>query len=246
MARRGGPALVVSLVLASCGGGAALEQSPVGGLEGVWWLTSILEGDRTHIVEVGANTARQPWLEITDRLEGSAGCNHFLSDGFEFDGRRLHPGQTILTAALCRDPDEQGDDVMFVERVFSSALWGERGIEVEWPEGRSGGVMMWTNGAVRFVFTREDGPPVPTTHAPPFSVGRLDCTPFRVEEERIAGTADAPETILRDRVPSAIRIEPGEPLWWWGYDETDAVVAALAQGDITPIQYQLWTCPSRG
>jgi hypothetical protein len=39
-----------------------------------------------------------------------------------------------------------------------------------------------------------------------------------------------------------VRVEPGDPLLWWGYDAQDNVVVGVALGDIANADYQVFTC----
>lgn len=61
-------------------------------------------------------------------------------------------------------------------------------------------------------------------------------------EQRIGDLGAPPEEILRDMVPAVGEVTPGDPLWWWGRDHTGKIVAAIAQGDIEPVQYQVFSC----
>ncbi len=226
---------------AGCVGREAADGDPAS-VTGMWWLDSLEVGGIDQPIEVGVNTSVQPWVEITDRLSGSLGCNDFWSDGFTLDDWLLVPGEVVQTAALCGGPE--GTDVMSMERIMSGLFSRPPGIEVEYHDnGKSGDAeMIWINGATRLSFIRSYTGPTPTTSPPPSSWGRLDCSPGTVIEVRLGDMGVEPEQILLDAEPEVVRVEAGEPLWWWGLDASGRVVAALAEGDITPVQYQLLTC----
>ncbi len=95
--------------------------------------------------------------------------------------------------------------------------------------------------------TTGDAPPTTAPENDDSSLGRLDCAPGVVVEERVPDTGQDPFDLAQAAVPAVVEVEPGQPLWWWGLDEEGAVIVGLALGDATGADYQIWTCdPPRG
>ncbi len=212
------------------------EDTEALSFEGLWLLDSFEVDGVRHQVDVGLNAARHPWIEIDRVLDGSTGCNRFGGD-YTFSDGVLFPGEVIMTAAACVESD--GADLMATERVFTDALWvGENAITVV----VDGDTMTWIMGDTTLVFVAADEipqpPPPPTVHA----FGRLDCSPGHVVEERHEGHSFDPEQLLIEAAPEVVLIEAGQPLWWWGYNAAGEVIAGVAEGDIVPPQYQVFTC----
>jgi hypothetical protein len=210
-------------------------------LQGFWVLESLEVAGVEIQVEVGVNAARTPWVEIGDLLSGSLGCNDFrefsdapyvVSDGV------LIPGEMMFTAMLCSAPDGTGD-VMMIERMLQGAMSRSRaGFQVKVVS--SG--MAWVEGDTRLVFSRVTGPPSGPPIPPEPGLGRLDCLPGVMVRESLPDTGDG-EQILRAAVPNVVTVQTDPPGWfWWGYDASGAVVAAVAKGDIVPVIYELFTC----
>lgn len=237
-------ALVV-LLLAGCSASAADDPS----LEGVWLLESFSEDGEHHQVQVDVNAPEQPWVEILEtKMAGNAGCNGFGStgkDSYIYQDGILVPGETAFNASLCMSED--GNDLMKVENLLTDVLWRyPEGIEVETIDDQ----MIWRAGNIELFFRSTPAPPVRPPPPSPTSIGRLDCSPGVVAEERIANDVLSTEQILLDSVPEVVRTEedpefspPAPADWfWWGYDENDTLIAFIARGDVEPPEYQVFTC----
>jgi heat shock protein HslJ len=216
-----------------------------GSIEGIWRLESFSVGGATEQVELGVNTASQPWIDIGERLTGKAGCNRFGS-AYSYENGTLFGGEGERTAALCVGEDSN-QDLMKVEELFMDTLWDSPvGIRVEVAED----TMTWRAGNVELSFRSTPAPPVPATAPPPTAIGRLDCSPGAVLETHVVNTDSSTEQILLEMVPKVVRTEadpefaPPAPANWfyWGYDANETVVAFIARGDVEPPQYQLFTC----
>jgi len=223
------------LVAGACSRDATVDRSSV---EGTWTLDAI-EVDGIHYdMTVGVTTAGVPWLEIGDRISGSLGCNHFHSESIVVANGRLTLGEVVQTAMLC---GPEGTDVMALEHIITGVLTRSEGIAVTVVGSGTDRVMTWTEGATRLVYVI-GLPPVPPPPPPPTALGPLDCAPGSVAEMRIGDLGVEPAEILRDLVPGVVEVAPGDPLWWWGRDAAGTVIAAIAQGDIEPVQYQVFSC----
>lgn len=93
-------------------------------------------------------------------------------------------------------------------------------------------------------FVASDGPPPPTTvpEVDNSSLGRLDCSPGVVVEQRVPHSGQDPVEIARATAPAVVEMESGQPLWWWGLNENGTVVVGLALGDADGADNQVWTC----
>ncbi len=211
-------------------------------VQGFWILDHFTVAGEQHPVEVGVNTAKQPWLEIGEAIGGNAGCNTFgasiewTASGFV----ALEVAREMQGCWL------EGADLMAAENTLVESLQQVKNVEVLSFDDP----MVWRVGTNEFIFYRIDGPPVPPTTLPPREIGKLDCSPGYVIEESIEDSARDTEQILRDEVPEVVRTEqdlefapPAPDGWFWlGYDADDNLIAFIARGDIEPPRYQLWTC----
>jgi hypothetical protein len=91
-------------------------------------------------------------------------------------------------------------------------------------------------------FSTGDTPPGGEPEGDDSSLGRLECSPGVVVEERVPDTGQDPVEIARAFAPDVVEVEPDQPLWWWGLNADGAVIAALARGDAAGADYQVWTC----
>jgi heat shock protein HslJ len=239
-------ALLLGITLvAACGptSGTAAQQPDLelSDIQGYWVLETFTTGGASHVVDPGVNTSSTPWMEITDVIEGDAGCNGFRGDDpLHVDGNVLTPGEVVFEAMLCVESEESEPDLMQSDNAFSGLLWSEDPILVE----LDGDTMTWSSNDITLVFTRSDGPPPTTTLPPPVyeSIGRLDCSPGIVVETRVPDTGQEPLEIAQEAAPDTVDVFPGKPLWWWGVNENDAVIVGLALGDMAGADYQVWTC----
>lgn len=232
--------LLLGLLLgtSACSRDATVDRDS---LEGDWVLDSIEVDGVPYEVTVGVTTAGVPSLEIEDRVSGSLGCNDLHSESFVIADGLLSLSGTVQTAKLCGG--SEGTDVMAVEHIITGVLARSRsgGIAVSVVGSGPDRVMTWTEGATRLVYVI-GSPPIPPPPPPPTAVGWLDCAPDTVAETRVGDLGVEPAQILRDLVPGVVGVTPGDPLWWWGRDGTGTVIAAIAQGDIEPVQYQVFSC----
>lgn len=97
-------------------------------IQGVWLLESFSQDGEQESIQIGANAAQQPWIEISaDDVSGEAGCNHFGStdeDPYVFETGALMLGEIFINAAGCMS--DTGADVMKVEGVFTSVVGRSR------------------------------------------------------------------------------------------------------------------------
>ena len=99
------------------------------------------------------NTMSTPWIEITtSALRGSGGCNIFAGS-YTLSGGLLVPGDEGYTTAVgC-----VGRDVMAAENAFFGLLSSsEDGVRVVAADG----VMEWSAGDTRLVFSSVEAPPL--------------------------------------------------------------------------------------
>ncbi|MCP4309410.1 MAG: hypothetical protein GY926_01970 [bacterium] len=242
------PALALAgLLLAGCSGDTS-------SIEGVWLLESFTEAGEHVQVQVGTNTAQQPWIEISpDSMTGKAGCNTFDvyeedQDSYTYDNQTLLLGQSFMTAKGCMG--EPGTNLMAVEELLTNLLWHQPdGFEVE----TVGDQMIWRADDTALFF--RSVPEHPKRPPPPrqTAFGPLDCAPGYVAEQTIDGDDRPTEQILLDNVPDVVRtamdldFAPSAPDdWFWlGYDETGTLIAFIARGDVEPPIYQIATCRDR-
>lgn len=239
-------ALVVGVAvaaLAGCGDPDPTDSATPDGVEDAsgeirgLWLFEAWEKDGVESrVEVGKNAAVLPWIEIGDMLKGSAGCNDFFGEYALVDGL-LSPGEVMISASWCGGPDA-GADLMATEHIHSEVIGHPAGIEVDATDT----TMTWTAGNVRITYVRVDALPPPPTRPPATEIGLLDCSPGFLVEQRITGDDLDPEQMLADAAPTVMRVEHEPPIWWWGYDPDEQIVAGVAKGDIIPVEYQVFTC----
>lgn len=72
--------------------------------------------------------------------------------------------------------------------------------------------------------------------------GRLDCSPGSLLESREPDAGQPVDDIARAASQRVVRVEPGQPLQWWGIDENDRVVVGITLGDAPGADYQVFTC----
>ncbi|MFT7649027.1 MAG: hypothetical protein ACI8Y4_003783 [Candidatus Poriferisodalaceae bacterium] len=48
--------------------------------------------------------------------------------------------------------------------------------------------------------------------------------------------------MAQEAEPTTIRVEPGEPLQWWGHDTSGDVVVGVFLGDMPDADYQIVVC----
>ncbi len=234
-------ALVVLSALATALSGCANTGTDAAerDIRGIWLLEAYEDDGNRSSVEVGSNVARTPWIEIGDTLQGNGGCNDFGSGtpGPTVQGDLLIPGEVFATAAACLAAGD-GPDLMEAERALLGALW-------EHPEGISftvGGTgMIWVAGDRRLEFTSTLVAPVPPTSPPRTALGRLDCSPGTVFEDRVLDRGQDPDQLVIAASAEVVSVE-FDPPFWWGSDEQGKVVAGVALGDIRPTPYHIYTC----
>jgi hypothetical protein len=183
-------------------------------------------------VEPGVNAVSVPWIEIGTALGGNTGCNGFHGppDGYSFTDGVLIAGEVTVRAVGCNSP---------VEEAFIGMLWNHPdGIDVEFTDGG----MVWTAGDTRLVFTSAHAiQPLPDgSHMVMESL--LDCSPATVARDNVLGTGQDTEQLLRDASPDVVRVEVESPLWRWGYNDKDQVVAGVTIGGFDPGSYTIYTC----
>jgi hypothetical protein len=243
---------LLAMLLGGCSGSSSIgdaELPALTGLEqsdltGYWKLETIEVDGVVTPVEIGVNTARPAWILIGDGIEGSGGCNGFNSldrEPWTLRNGTLYPGDVMFTAALCVVEGES-DAVMATETVVKLFLWGARengfGVAIT-----SDGTMRWSLGTTGLLFVPVDGP----VHGPPpppeTGIGRLECSPGVMIRDRVSDTGVDGEVILRSAVPEVVVVNEDPVGWfWWGYDSSGTVIAAVAKGDIVPVVYELFTC----
>ena len=130
-------------------------------IEGIWVLESFsIAGDKQS-VEVGVNTAQQPWVEIGEsRIAGNLGCNRFDAGHREpptMAAGLLTVGGVSRSAALCGDGP---GGVMAVETVFIEMMTDENSrITVAMTDGD----MTWSSGETVLSFVWADEDSIPTS-----------------------------------------------------------------------------------
>jgi hypothetical protein len=121
-------------------------------IQGVWLLESFNVDGADASVEIGVNTARQPWVEIGTDLFGNAGCNDFSEsrdDPHSYENGTLVIGEIFNNMAFCGELD---GTLMMVEEVFSKVMaQGQSGIRVS----TTGDQMTWNAGGTSLSFVRE-------------------------------------------------------------------------------------------
>jgi hypothetical protein len=229
----------LTLMAAGCAQGTYPTTEDI---QGFWVLESVEVGSVVTSFEIGINTYRTPWVEIGSLLTGSGGCNDFNEwegDPFTFSDGVLIPGEILFTAVLCSYPDGT-EAATTAEAALQQALWwSPEGFRVELkPPG-----MVWIAGDTRLLFSAAQGPPPGPPMPPETGIGRLDCLPGVMVRESLPDTGWDGEQILRAAVPNVVTVQTDPPGWfWWGYEASGAVVAAVAKGDIVPVIYELFTC----
>lgn len=233
--------LAAALLLSTACSPSVVSDADVAG---IWILESFSANGSFQDVEVGVNTAQQPWVEFGDTVKGEAGCNRFGAQSIEWSDGRLIANEVHSTLVYCGLDD---DSLMQTEFALKDALAErEDGVEVE----IDGDEMIWRADDIELFFRSSPTPPVPPTRPPPQAMGELDCSPGHIIEETIDDSTRDTEWILRDEVPEVVRTEedlefapPSPEGWFWlGYDIDDTLIAFIARGDIEPPRYQLFTC----
>lgn len=232
--------LAAALILATVCGPSTVSADNAAG---IWILESFSANGSFQDVEIGVNTASQPWVEFGDTVQGDAGCNRFGAQSIEWSNGLLIASDVSQTLVYC---GLDGDQLMQAEFALTGALTGPAGTQV----AIDGDKMTWRAGDIELFFRSSPAPPVRPTNPPPQSFGKLDCTPGHIVEESIDDSTRDTEQILREEVPEVVRteedlefIDPSPPGWFWlGYDAEDTLIAFIARGDIEPPKYQLVTC----
>jgi heat shock protein HslJ len=142
--------VVLLFVAGACGVGAAdLDRAD---LAGVWVLKSMEAGGRSSVIEAGRNTAKLPYVEIGDRLQGSYGCNDF-GGSYSIDGGTIVPGDVGGHLLLCLGPE--GTDPMYAEDQLRPMLHANLPIVVK----TDGDEMTWASIGRTLTFARVDEVP---------------------------------------------------------------------------------------
>jgi len=228
---RTGWATALAAILVAVGCGA--EAGPAADISGTWWAVE-LDGEP---IEIDHNTAELPWFEITGTtIGGNLGCNSG-GGSYQLQGNRLLVSNLESEGELCGIPD--GSEIMVpTERFIREMLTTGSGADVTVTEG----TMTWTGAGHVVTFTSASGaPPSPTT-VPPQDFDRLHCTPGVVVESRHPAGDISPEELAADVEPTTVRVEQGEPLQWWGYDDQGNVTVGVFLGDVPNPDYQVVTC----
>ena len=219
-------------------------------IEGFWYLESFEVDGVEETVEVGVNTARQPWVDLGNPyLTGNLGCNDFggvPEDTYTLTDGALKVGEVFKNAAFCvnegEDPTDE-DAVMVTEETFYGIFEeGIDGIQV----AVDGDHMVWTAGNTTLTFSSSDAPPPIPTVPPNPSFGLLDCSPGFVTFEYLDGIGQNPDQLARAAALTVVRVEPEPPILWWGYDENDEVIVGVVKDDITPPRWSIYTCEETG
>lgn len=82
--------------------------------------------------------------------------------------------------------------------------------------------------------------PVPVE--PPAAIGNLDCGAPTIVEDRVPDDGSDPLDVAKAFMPSAVRVEPANPLFWDAFNEAGELVGTLAIGDTDNPDWQIWTC----
>lgn len=126
-------------------------------LHGIWTLTSFSVNGNEEAIDVGGNSAHQPWVEIEEYgLYGSLGCNDFRNNKPpSMASGVLDPGGVAQTLAAC------GPGLGEVEAVFSTVMTSEHGVEVTVTPVR----MTWAVGEMELTFASSPEIPEDSTTA---------------------------------------------------------------------------------
>ena len=232
--------LTAALLLLTACSPAAVNNDDA---QGIWILQSFSVDGSFQNVEVGVNTASQPWVEFGETVEGEAGCNRFGAQSIEWANGRLIATDVSQTLVYC---GLEGDQLMQAEFALTGALTDFGGTRVD----VDGDTMTWQAGGIELTYRSSPTPPVPPTNPPPQSMGKLDCSPGYIDRVAIDDAIRDTEQILRDEVPDVVRTEEDRDFvdaapegWFWlGYDIDDNLIAFIARGDVEPPKYELHTC----
>ena len=132
-------------------------------IEGIWYLESFEVDGVEETVEVGVNTAYQPWVDLGNPyLTGKLGCNDFggvPEDTYTLTDGVLKAGEVFRNAAFCVNEGEDPTDenaVMVTEETFYGIFEeGIDGIQVD----VDGDHMVWVAGNTKLTFSKAEAPP---------------------------------------------------------------------------------------
>ncbi len=154
-------------------------------------------------------------------------------------------GMEVLTEVIAIETDETADHVEVTVWTSNKPAIGacvgvslDAQIELASPLGTRSLLDGGTIPATMASFPPSDIPPEDDDS----SLGRLECSPEAVVEERVPDTGQDPLEIAQASAPDVVEVQPGQPLWWWGLNQDGTVIVALALGDATGADYQVWTC----
>lgn len=220
-------------------GVTACSGSADNAIIGIWTYDSYTIDSETVEVEVGANAATEPYVEFSETMSGTAGCNgfeEFEEDTFQFEDGTLRPGEVIFQAAECVP-----ESLMASEMVFQDMVWGEHPIDVT----VDGAAMTWRADGVTLTFTKADEAPLAPVPPPETRFGPLDCSPDPVERIKVpAGGTDAEEVAYQaDPTVSRVDAESPRKLRAEGYDSDGNIILVVAFDDIQPETFSIYTCP---
>ncbi len=157
-------------------------------------------------------------------------------------------GTDVLTEVVAIETDETENHVEITawtrDKPFPGPCAGigvslDSEIELASPLGTRSLLDGGTIPARMVSVTTGDTPPA---SEPDSSLGRLECSPGVVVEERVLDTGQDPLEIARGFAPDVVEVESDQPLWWWGLNAGGAVIVAVARGDAPGADYQVWTC----
>lgn len=219
----------------ACNGGAGGDSREI---VGVWAYDSYtVEGETSEVV-VGVNAAGEPYVELGETMNGTAGCNGFEQledDRYQFENSFLRPGEVIFTASECVP-----ESLMDSELIFQDVVWNTAALAVT----IDGNDMTWQGEDVTLTFTRVDEAPV-STPAPQTTVGGLDCSPDPVQRNTVPAEGTNAEEVLDEADPqvSRIEVEDSRKLWAEGYDDEGNLILVVAFDDIPPETFSIYSCP---
>lgn len=104
-----------------------------------------------------------------------------------------------------------------------------------------GSTMAMTTGFVQASCSMWADPRVPPATFIP-TIGRLECNGGVLKEERVLDDGQDPGEIARSASDLVVKVEAGEPLFWYGQDASGEVIVAVALGDDVDADYRIFTC----